>query len=288
MQEFAYHRPVTVAELKEKLSLPGARLLAGGTDIIPRMHLGKFTAPVLVDTSGIKSLRSIEEQGQQVVLGALTTHQDLADSDLIRRLNPALAAAAASIGCIQTRCRGTLGGNIANASPAADTVPPLLIVDAALQLQSQAGERTLPLEDFLVGPGKADLMPGEFIHSILFSPLAGKWGTAFSKLGRRSGMAVAVVNAAAAVILDDAGLVQDVRIAVGSVAPVVLRCRQAERFLAGNKPDESAISRTAELCQAEVEPISDIRSSKEYRLQAVGVLVRRTLVRAVASAEGRE
>ncbi|RLD97036.1 MAG: xanthine dehydrogenase family protein subunit M, partial [Bacteroidetes bacterium] len=164
MQEFNYYRPETITELKECLSQPGARILAGGTDIVPRMRQGKFSAPILVDTSGVKAMRFIEDQGSEIVLGALTTHQEIVDSPLLQNINPALVTAAESIGCQQTRCRGTLGGNIANASPAADSLPPLLIFDATLFLQSLEGERRIPLEEFLFGPGKTDLREGEFIH----------------------------------------------------------------------------------------------------------------------------
>jgi len=109
MQGFEYLRPATISELKKDLSTPGARILAGGTDIIPKMRQGIFSAPVLVDTSRLESLDFIEDQGNEVVLGALTTHQKLADSPLIQNVNPALSAAAESIGCVQTRCRGTVG-----------------------------------------------------------------------------------------------------------------------------------------------------------------------------------
>ncbi|MCK4489280.1 MAG: xanthine dehydrogenase family protein subunit M, partial [Anaerolineales bacterium] len=222
--------------MKKDLSNPGARVLAGGTDIVPKMRQGVFSALVLVDASRVVSLDFIEDQGKEVVIGALTTHQKLADSALIKNVNPALTAAAESVGCIQTRCRGTLGGNIANASPAADTIPPLLIYDAELLLQSLEGERLLPLEDFLKGPGETTLKPGEFIHSVSFSPLSGSWGSVFLKIGKRSGMAISVVNGTAAIVLDDDGMISDARIALGAVAPTVIRCRETEKSLIGKEP----------------------------------------------------
>ena len=105
MQEFNYYRPHTISELKENLSQPGAKILAGGTDIVPRMRQGKFSAPIVVDTSGVKVMRFIEDQGNEIVLGALTTHQEVSDSALLKNINPALVTAAESIGCEQTRCR---------------------------------------------------------------------------------------------------------------------------------------------------------------------------------------
>ena len=287
MKEFAYHRPRTISELKEHLSQAGARVLAGGTDIIPKMRQGKFSAPILIDTSGIDSLHFIEDLGNEVVLGALITHQEIADSPLLFNVNPALTKAAESIGCVQTRSRGTLGGNIANASPAADTIPPLLTYDAAILLQSLAGERRLALEEFIKGPGETDLQIGEFIHSVIFSPLKGRWGSDFIKVGKRNGMAISVVNVSAAVVLDDEGLFKDVRIALGAVAPVVTRLRKSEEFLLGKKPAPAIYARAAEVCQEEINPISDIRSSEGYRLHSAGVILRRVLESAVEQARGR-
>lgn len=288
MQEFNFYRPGTITELKEYLSHPGARILAGGTDIVPRMRQGKFSAPILVDTSGIQEMRFIEDQGSEIVLGALTTHQEVADSALLRNVNPALVTAAESIGCQQTRCRGTLGGNIANASPAADTLPPLLIFDATLLLQSLESERKIPLEMYLLGPGQTDLQEGEFIHSISFKPLTGMWGAAFIKIGKRSGMAVSVVNAAVAVVLDDKGMISDIRIALGAVAPTVLRCRKVERSLFGKEPVPALIKEIREACQAEISPITDVRSTEQYRNHAATVIIQRALEAAVEQAKQRD
>ncbi len=287
MQEFNYYRPETITELKECLSQPGARILAGGTDIVPRMRQGKFSAPILVDTSGVKAMRFIEDQGSEIVLGALTTHQEIVDSPLLQNINPALVTAAESIGCQQTRCRGTLGGNIANASPAADSLPPLLIFDATLFLQSLEGERRIPLEEFLFGPGKTDLREGEFIHSISFKPMIGSWGAAFIKVGKRSGMAISVANTAVAVELNDKGKISDIRLALGSVAPTVIRCRKIEQALLGKEPEPALMKEIHKACQEEISPITDIRSSAEYRDHAAEVIIHRALESAVEQAQGR-
>lgn len=277
MQDFEFYRPGNLLELKEYLSLPGARVLAGGTDIIPKMRQGKFTAPILVDTSGVKSLDFIEDQGERIVLGAMTTHQQLAESRLIQETNPALRAAAASIGCIQTRCRGTLGGNIANGSPAGDTLPPLLIYDAEVLLQSLEGERSLSLEKMILGPGQTALEPGELIHSISYQPLKGKWGSCFLKVGKRSGMAISVVNAAGAVVLDSSGQIADVRLALGAVGPVVIRCLETEKSLLGKRPDQGIFQQASEMVQHEINPIQDVRSTTSYRAHAGGVIAARVL-----------
>jgi len=287
MQEFNYHRPVTITELKENLSQPGARILAGGTDIVPKMRQGKFSAPILVDTSGVAAMHFVEDQGSQIVLGALTTHQEAADSALLKNVNPALVTAAESIGCQQTRCRGTLGGNIANASPAADTIPPLLIYDATLLLQSMTGERRILLEKFLLGPGEIDLKDGEFIHSISFKPLSGAWGSAFIKVGKRSGMAISVVNTAVAVELNQEGKISDIRIALGSVAPTVIRCREVEDSLLGKEPEPELMKEIHAACQKDISPITDVRSTEEYRDHAAEVIIHRALECAVEQAKGR-
>lgn len=287
MQEFNYYRPVTITELKENLSQPGTRILAGGTDIVPKMRQSKFSASILVDTSGVQAMRFIEDQGSEIVLGALTTHQEAADSALLKNINPALVTAAESIGCQQTRCRGTLGGNIANASPAADTIPPLLIFDATLLLQSLGGDRRIPLEKFLLGPGETDLQEGEFIHSISFKPMIGSWGSAFIKVGKRSGMAVSVVNIAVAVELNDKGKISDIRIALGSVAPTVIRCRKIEQSLIGKEPEPALMKEIHDACQEEISPITDIRSTGEYRDHAAAVIINRALESAVGQAKGK-
>ena len=287
MQEFNYHRPVTITELKENLSLPGARILAGGTDIVPKLRQGKFSAPILVDTSGLKAMRFIEDQGSEIVIGALTTHQEAADSALLQNINPAMVTAAESIGCQQTRCRGTLGGNIANASPAADMIPPLLIYDAILLLQCIEGERWILLEKFLLGPGKTELKEGEFIHSISFKPVFGNWGAAFIKVGNRSGMAVSVVNTAVAVVLNDKGKISDIRIALGAVAPTAIRCRKIEKSLLGKKPGPTLLKEISTACREEISPITDIRSSEEYRDHAAAVVIHRALENAVDQAKER-
>ena len=287
MKEFDYLRPETISELKKDLSSPGARILAGGTDIVPKMRDGDFSAEVLVDPSRVNSLRFIEDHGNKIILGSLTTHQEMAESTVLRNINPALARAVETIGCVQTRNRGTLGGNIANASPAADTIPPLLIYDAELLLQSQDEERVVTLDDFIVGPGETQLKESEFINHVSFSTLTGLWGSAFLKVGKRSGMSISVVNGAAAIMLDEKGLIDDVRIALGAVGPKVIRCRKTEQSLLGKEPSAALMKEVSTMCREEIKPISDIRSNEKYRLLASGVIARRVLEEAVGLAKRR-
>jgi len=287
MQEFDFVRPNSLGELVDLLNETGGRILAGGTDVIPRMRHDLFPAAVLVDASNISELSFIEEVDDQIVIGALTTHQEIVNSALLSSANPALVSAAASVGSNATRNRGTLGGNIANASPAGDTIPPLLAFDAKVQLVRKGGERSVLLKEFLVGPGKTGLEAGELIHSITFSRLSGAWGAAFQKIGKRKGMAIAVVSVAVAVVLDASGQVQDSRIALGSVAPTVVRSARAEKMLLGTEVGSRAIQDAANAVGEDISPISDVRSTAEYRRHAAQVLTRRALEEAVKGAKGR-
>ncbi len=287
MQEFDFLRPASLQELVETLDGTGGRVVAGGTDIIPRMRRDLFPASVLVDASNVAELDFIEETDDEISIGALTTHQQMVDSALLQAVNPALVAAAASVGCNQTRHRGTLGGNIANASPAADTVPALLIFDAQIRLMRKDGERIVSLREFLVGPGKTKLESGEIIHSVTFSRLSGAWGAAFQKLGKRNGMAISVVSVAAAVVLDISGVVQDARVALGSVAPTVVRSPKVEKMLIGREASPGVIQDAANAVAADISPITDVRSTAEYRRHAAFTLTRRALEQAIEQARGR-
>ena len=287
MQDFDFLRPKTLLELTGVLAETSGSVLAGGTDIIPKMRRAQFAPSTLVDVSRIDELRFIREDDQRIFIGAMTTHQEIADSALLADVNPALVAAALSVGCEQTRNRGTLGGNIANASPSADTIPPLLVIDADIHLLQISGERTIPLDDFLVSAGKTKLLPGELIHSVSFQPLSGAWGVAFMKLGKRNGMAISVVSAAAGIELSSDGKISKARLCLGSVAPRVVRSHKAEERLIGHPPKPQILDQAARSCLEDIAPISDIRSSAEYRNHSAVIIARRVLEQAVNHASKR-
>ncbi len=285
MQEFDFLQAQSITELVDLLNESEVRILAGGTDVIPKMRNDLFSAPALVDVSHLDDLRFIDERESKIFIGALTTHQEIANSALLQAENPALVVAAETVGCVQTRNRGTLGGNIANASPAADTVPPLLVYDAQIHLMSKSGERVMPLSEFATGPGATKIASDEFIHSVSFPKLGGAWGSAFKKMGKRSGMAIAVVSAAAAIILDESGNVEDARIALGSVAPTVVRCPDAESMLIGQEPTPEVVRQAAQVCAQDISPIKDVRSAAEYRNHAAVVLAGRAIDQAISQAK---
>jgi carbon-monoxide dehydrogenase medium subunit len=284
MQEFDFYAARTLDELCRILAETGGRVIAGGTDVLVQMQRGVFPADCLVDASRVAELRFIREENGWIQIGALTTYADLLASPLLRQTAPLLLEAAALVGAPQTRCRGTLGGNIANASPAGDTLPPLLALNAKIRLVSQYGERTLPLADVLRGPGKTCLERGEVIHSISFARLAEPAGMVFLKLGNRHGMCISVVSVAAALVVD--GRITDARIALGAVAPTAVRSSHAEAVLAGQVSGPQVFQRSARAVLDDIAPISDVRGTAAYRRQAAERLVRRALELAVERAGG--
>jgi CO/xanthine dehydrogenase FAD-binding subunit len=281
---FQLHSPSDLAELTRLLQETGGSILAGGTDLLPRVRRGRVRPASLVDAGRLRELRFVRQDGLDLCLGALSTHADLAAAPLVRRHAPALAEACASVGCPQTRNRGTLGGNLANASPAADSLPPLLVLEAAVELHGPGGARSVSLPELLVGPGRTSLRPAELIRAVRLPAPAGGCGQAFQKLGRRSGMAIAVASVAALLAVDDRGTILTARLALGSLAPTARRSPAAEAVLLGARAGEAAFRRAAAAAQADAAPIDDVRASAAHRRQALEVLVRRALELALARA----
>jgi CO/xanthine dehydrogenase FAD-binding subunit len=287
MSDFEYYRPEGIDELKDIFNRTKGRLIAGGTDVLPGLRRGQFITANLIDISRLSELRFIRESNGKIEIGALTTHADLAASPLLQQGAPALLQAAATIGCPQTRQRGTLGGNLANASPAADLAPPLLTLAADVHLTSAGSARSIHLSDFFIGPGKTCLDAGEYIQSVTFRRPFGSWGAAFEKLGKRNGMAISLASAAAYLEIGPEGRLQIVRLALGSVAPRPVRSIHAEACLADRDPSPELFERASQAALEDIAPISDVRASAEYRQHIVPVLIRRTLEKALLQAESR-
>jgi CO/xanthine dehydrogenase FAD-binding subunit len=287
MFDFEYYRPESTDELKEVFNRTKGRLIAGGTDVLPILHRGQFFTASLIDISRLSELRFICEANGNIEIGALTTHADLVASPLLQQAAPALLQAAATIGCPQTRQRGTLGGNLANASPAADSAPPLLTLAADLRLTSVGSARIIHLRDFFIGPGITCLDAGEYIHSVTFRSPSGRWGAAFEKLGKRNGMAISLASAAAYLEIGTEGQLQIVRLALGSVAPRPVRSPHAEACLVGKDPNPELFQQAGQAALEDISPINDVRASAEYRQHIVPILIRRTLEKALRQAESR-
>jgi CO/xanthine dehydrogenase FAD-binding subunit len=253
-----------------------ARVVAGGTDLIPQMRLGKLTPGILVDPHHL-ALTGITETKEGVYLGALVTHTQALTSPLLKQAYPALVNACQQVGGPPVRNRGTLAGNLANASPAADSALPLLVYDAQVVVSRMSGERMLPLSGFYLGPGQTQLSSNEFIREIMLPKLPLRTMAVFLKLGNRQAMVIAVTSIAIRLSLDEAGQVNQARIALGSVAPIPLRAYQAETVLQSYPLDEKTIRLAAQSARQAACPISDLRATAEYRSKMVEVLTRRAL-----------
>ncbi len=277
MPEFNFESPPTLDQVCRTLAETGGRLVAGGTDVIPQMCDGRFQAERLIDLSRLTELSYIEPQNGAIQIGALTNYTRLKHSPLLQVEAPLLVQAAAEVGSVQTRNRGTLGGNIANASPAGDTLSPLLALDAQVTLVSTDGARSIALADLLQGPGQTAIAPHEVIRHISFDRLPANAKSVFLKLGNRRGMAIALVNAALVLQLGEKDRVEDARIALGAVAPTPIRCPRAEAILKGQPLTATLIEEAAKTAAQESSPIDDVRSSASYRRHAVKILVRRGL-----------
>jgi CO/xanthine dehydrogenase FAD-binding subunit len=287
MRPFDLLTPETVDEALALLSDPGGRPIAGGTDLIPLMQAGKLHPKRVIDLSRLPDLRDIRQDSDDLVhIGALTTHAQLEASTLLWEQAAALAESARSVGGVQTRQRGTVGGNLVHASPAADVALALLALEAQATLRSLRGRRKLSLEEFLTGPGQTARRDDELLTEVAFALPGLASGSAFCKLGKRSAMIIAVVSVAVVVALEE-GLIREARIALGSVAPTVIRALQAETLLRGQPPDESLFRQASEIAGQEARPIDDFRASAEYRRRMVAVLVRRALEKACARAAGK-
>jgi carbon-monoxide dehydrogenase medium subunit len=285
MRPFDLLTPKTLEQALELMADPGGRPIAGGTDLIPLMHADKIRPQRVIDLGRLPNLRGIHPDGDdRVRIGALTTHAQLEASPLLWQRATALAQAARSVGGVQTRQRGTVGGNLAHASPAADVALALLALEAQVTLRSLRGERRLSLSRFLTGPGGTARRDDELLTEVSFALPGSGAGSAFRKLGKRSAMIIAVVGVAVVLKLRR-GLIKEARIALGSVAPTAIRAPQAEAALHGRSPDEASFRRAGEIAGQEARPIDDFRATAAYRRRMVAVLTRRALEEAAAQAQ---
>lgn len=280
-----YYAPKTIAEATKLLTkLDKVSVLAGGTDYVPATRMKGFRPKNIVSLKNLaKYLRHVSFKDGVVKIGALTRMRDIEKSNVIRRHAPHLHEAAAQVGAVPIRNRATLGGNLCNASPAADTAPPLLTLDSVVEIVGPRKKRAVPIEDFFVGVGKTTLKKGEIVSEISFKPWKG--GFAFMKIGRRQGEDIAVASAAVSIKMKGEK-VSDVKIALGSVAPTPIRARKAEEALLGKEPTEETLESAATKASEESKPIDDVRGSADYRRKMVKVLVRSTLLNAVQTAKG--
>ena len=242
------------------------QLFAGGTDLMVLLEAGKLSHKRFLSLAKLADLRGIEVTADAVILGALTTYTEIQRHPVLLAEFPLLCAAARETGSIATQNRGTLGGNIVNASPAADSPPALLVYDADVELISTRDARWLPYHGFHTGYKKMQIAPDELLRAIRLPRRANQWRQYYRKVGTRKAQAISKVCFAGAAQLD-AGTIRDVRIALGSIAPIVLRAVKTEDVLRGATLAPEIIAVAKETLAREISPIDDIRSAARYRLR---------------------
>ncbi len=283
MPQYAYYRPTTLDEARDLMAAtPGARFIAGGTDLLVQLRKRRLPEPpALISLRNIDDLASIRvDGGMRIGAGALLA--DIASHPAVREQFPALVASIDVLGSRQIRNVATLAGNLCNASPAADAAPPLLVYGARIEVLGARGAREIPIDELFTGPGKTSLSEGEVVTAVALDPPTAETRSTFLRKGRvKMDLAIASV----AVLLEwDGATCTRARVAAGAVAPTPLRLPEVERVLEGSSLDDESLERAAELARSGIAPISDLRSTAEYRRILVGVYLKR----AVASLRVRE
>lgn len=277
---FELHRassPQHAIEMFSRLG-PSTRYIAGGTDLMVQLTRKRRSASHVIDISGLHDMRGLEVRGEELLIGSLVTHKELELFPAVRQSFPAIRLAAQVVGGHQIRNVGTVGGNLANASPAADMSAALLALGAAVHIMGAQGRRQVAIDDFFTGPGQSVLNGGDLIESIEV-PLPGSASAnTFLKAGRRKAMEISLVCVGMKVDLDAAGTVATARVSLGSVGPTTLRAKACEAALIGRKLDEEAAGAAAERASMECAPLSDVRGSEQYRRMLVEALVAKAVM----------
>ena len=262
------------------------RVIAGGTDLLAELKFSPHSPNVVVDISRAEDLKSITVTDEGLRIGALVTHSRIMKSPVINEMFPALVAAAHTIGAVQTRNLGTLGGNLVTAVPSMDSGPTLLALEAIVSIAGPGGRRQVPLTEFFLGPRKTVLKPDELLAEIIIPKQNFGKPTHFLKFGLRKGQALALVNAAASFWVNwEKHTFVAPRIGLGAVAPKVIRASQAEAYLESREITPEAMAEAGRIAATDAKPISDFRASAGYRKNLVAVLTKRALEGAYALAQ---
>ncbi|HRY29591.1 MAG TPA: xanthine dehydrogenase family protein subunit M [Elusimicrobiota bacterium] len=276
--EFDYHKPKTLPEAVKLLAeyRGKAKPLAGGTDLIVWLKGGLEKPEAVVDIKALRELGRIVWKKDEALIGALITFSELIDNADVRKKLPVLWEASRTVASVGVRNRATLAGNICSAVPSLDSAPALLVYDAVVHLQGPRGKRQMPLKDFFMGPKKTALAPGELVTGVAVRIPKKKSGGCYAKLGRYAGEDLAQVGLAVLALADNT-----YRVAHCAVGPVARRAEKIEGLLNGKRLSDILLEEAVRLVDKEISPISDIRSSKEYRLHMTKVMLRRALWAAV-------
>lgn len=277
MYPFEYSAPTTLEQATALLAQPGAYPLAGGTDLLVKMRYRRLRPACLVDLKRIPALTRVTLNESGLHFGAAVTCADLTAHPDVRRMYPGLVDAVAIIGGTAIQNRATVGGNLCNAAPSADSAPALIVHAAQAIIVGPSGERALPLSGFFTAPGQTVLTPGELLAAICVPPPVPGSGAAYVRMTPRHEMDIAVAGAAVWLRLAPDGTVADARVALSAVAPTPLPVPEAAQALIGQRPEEGVFASAARLAQTAARPIDDVRAGAAYRRHLVGVLVRRAL-----------
>jgi CO/xanthine dehydrogenase FAD-binding subunit len=287
MQTIRYEAPTSIADAVRAVSTPGAMVLAGGTDLLVQYHAGSRRPAVFVDVKRIPELMRISVDDASVTIGAAVPAVDIGEHAVLRDLWPGLVEAAQLIGSTQIQSRSSLGGNLCNASPAADSTCALIVNRAQAVIAGPSGERILPVEQFCLAPGRNALDRSELLVALRLPRPEPRTSDAYLRLIPRTEMDIAVASAAVSITLGPDGRCSGARVAIGAVAATPLLVPAAADVLRGSALDADALRRAAEAAAQAARPIDDRRGTAAYRRTVVGVLTRRAAATAAARAGGR-
>jgi carbon-monoxide dehydrogenase medium subunit len=291
MQSFEYIAPKSAEEAATLLSEKNgdARILSGGTDLLVQLREGRRKAGLVIDVKHISEFTQVSFDPQSgLTIGAAASCTDICNDPNVSKHYPGLVDGISLIGGVQIQNRASVGGNLCNASPAADSIPALIVHEAVCNITGSNGSRSLPVDEFCIAPGKNALQAGEFLISIHVPAPKEKFGAQYQRFIPRTEMDIAVVGAGSSVLLDkDGKQFISARIALGAVAPTPLLASEAGAFLSGKDITLENIKEAARLAQAIAKPISDLRGTAEHRKHLSAVLVERTLIKAVERAGGQ-
>jgi CO/xanthine dehydrogenase FAD-binding subunit len=286
---FDYEAPVALDDALRQLADHGksAKLLAGGTDLIDQMRLGRYRPEIVIDVKKIPELRVLSSDAAGLHIGAATPCYQINGDATVNQDYSALSDSCRIIGGIQIQTRASIGGNLCNSGPAADSIPAMIVLGGECLIAGPDGRRQVPVGDFCTGPGRNVLAENELLVELLFPPRPANSGSHYRRMIPRNEMDIAVVGVGASVTLDDAKTtIVDARIGLGAVAPTPLVATAAAEKLIGREVTPEVLAEAAEAAKAVVSPITDMRGTREYRVHVTGVLVRRVLEMAIARARG--
>jgi len=283
-----YEAPETTRAAVKLLSgaKGGARVLAGGTDLLVQMRSGMVEPALVVDIKRIAAMNAIKKEAGGFRIGAAVPSAVLGEHAGLAKMWPGVVEAAGLIGSTQIQGRATIAGNLCNGSPAADSVPALVAANAKVRIAGPGRGRDLVVEKFVTGPGKTALKKGELVESIFLPKRPARSGDAYLRFIPRTEMDIAVAGAGVSLSLDSKGLCSDARVAIGAVGARVVLVDKAAKAIIGTSLDEAALEALAAACSAAAKPIDDKRGTKDFRIHVVGVLARRAAVIALKRARG--